>query len=120
MFAPWRTEQRQRCLPRQLLQAVRSLVEVSAVFFSAPAQVLARLRTAAGADAKTALRLIAAPIGMVVGVAGKFMPFFGARAPPSSPVLAERAVAFAGFFVGCKKGDRSEEHTSELQSHHEL
>jgi len=69
--------------------------------------VLSGLRPAAGPDAKAATGRIAAPVGMVIGVAGKFMALQRAGAPPAGPVFAQGAVAFAGFFLGRKKVTRT-------------
>ena len=104
MLAAGRPEQGQRRLAGQLLQATGRLVQVGAIVLRLPAQVLPGVRSAAGPDVKAAVCRIPPPVGMVIGVAGKFMALLPTRAPPAGPVFAQGAIAFAGFFMGSKKG----------------
>ena len=95
-LAARRAKQRQRLLARDLLQALRRLVDLLAVLRRRPGELaalvgrrpMARTRKRGGVA-----RHVAAPVDVVPGVRGEFVAFGRARLPPGRPVVAQAAVA---------------------------
>ena len=108
-FATGCAKQRQRRLPGQGLQTSGSLVQVVAILWCTPQQVLTGLLARTGADAKAHITRtieIGTPISVVPGVRGKGMAFGPPCTPPIGPVITQGAITLLGFFIRRKKSDR--------------